>query len=894
MKSVFKSRPLPPIGKMDTDNQSPKKKGRVIKSFINDSDRIELSSKVSLPTTKAKYNLPTASSMMNTFAPMNSHGNMDYTIREFKERKELDSYTDVQEGMTQSFMDQVNADFNQSSEDIHKGEEKTVNLGNKKNQVGESPQISDSSNHPHDFKDHDIHRTKLSSVEELLEQQKLHEKQLKDLQIQIQLQRKITHSMERGRIKYPPPNTMTSKSTLRKDINDKTHGQTLSKPSSSPLQSEQNSFHHFSLHEQQKQLPSSAQSLNVSRNFSDGKGANGTSKNKIKFVPDVNFIKKRIEKKRMADMLSEKTPDGKVCIDPSNNNSRLPTISKVSGESSNTGPTNGKQPNKNERKSQLLANNTEINSKVMEASCFEDKRALIRKQYSDRRKLVEADLEKDLKLIKELESKLFKLQKSKENYSQAESSIVSNAPSSSIPYESNNKSDNSCLVNEDNEKEEGKEQLSNEELMEQNLKIEDMLKYAAQYPLASPTFRRDNESTEKLTKYFQTLPLSSANDKLKEDENPKVDTQSEDMKKDPSLSQDSFIDNKSSKIAKQPSSSLIPVTQAVNSPSICFKDIHQANFEKKDNCNIDQVKDNDNEKEFIGKKTEEENCKERDTFDRENVIEKEAEEKENKTSVTSSNDTPSIESAECTPNEKQKEQYTNVVEKKTESNKDFLTNKNQDDVRALSELSKENVSQVLINNSLSIYVEAFTKNGVDGEVLSDPTLTEDDLVELGVNIRLHRRRILSLLNSFKEKGVHSSQYILLDAKTNLSVDNPSSTSLVLSASSSPTKEIVKIKDSKEVKQFNKFEGEQPALDEDDVASDSSDSDDGEGQFSRYPPGQCKANEREISSSIFSALSPTKQRMRIKNGGKQNASPTFGNNFFFSPSKKKTNSSSGIS
>ena len=121
-------------------------------------------------------------------------------------------------------------------------------------------------------------------------------------------------------------------------------------------------------------------------------------------------------------------------------------------------------------------------------------------------------------------------------------------------------------------------------------------------------------------------------------------------------------------------------------------------------------------------------------------------------------------------------------------------NKNQDDVRALSELTKENLSQVLINNSLSIYVEAFLKNGVDGEVLSDPTLTEDDLVELGVNIRLHRRRILSLLNSFKEKGVQSSQYTPLDAKTNLSVDNPSSTSLVLSASSSPTKGIIKIKD----------------------------------------------------------------------------------------------------
>ena len=947
MKSSFKSRPLPPIGRMDTDNQSPTKHKSInntrstsrINTHTNvdklDNENVNKNTNISSNyNTNSKYNLPTASSMMNTFTPMNSYGNIDYTIKELKERQEFDPsytnpylYTDSKDSNSNSngkddnmisyssFISE-NLDLDHSAEKKYFEEEpKSQNIQSQSKEKSNIPQqvLDSSSNQTQSqssakgqYRRQNQNYTKLSSVEELMEQQKMHEKQLKELQMQIQLQRKQTQEMEKSRIKYPSSNP----ATLRKEssTNKKQQQKKIPlKPLSSPLKSEQGSSfqYHIPLQDQQNQLlPNSAHSFNNNstrkRILSDVNAVtngNGMSKSKIKFVPDVNFIKKRIEKKRRADILSESNTNGRggsidATSNNNNNNNKLPMINKVSNEmnnddnnNNNNSTTYSETSNKMGKNNQLLTTNDNNNSyrvnnsKISEVSCFEDKKALIRKQYSDRRKLVEADLEKDLKLIKELESKLFQLQNSKAGTS-------------------------SVMDSDDITEEERIEQGNNNECTEDNFSVDDMLKFAAQYPLESPDLNNKSDFSGKVEEYFNASSVSTTSNNKVENETDKITTQTMDnliqqpnsIRKDACLSKDFSMENEITTIQKQTSLNMQSVTQITENTSMPLKDEQQTPFENVDNAESVHAECKKNEEDWVITKTlGVENQSQRiSILGGQSNTKVEEIEKKDLVSTAHETETNLIQSLDFVPNHAQSEPTNETVdtEKEKEPNKIIHEDQSQNNLVALSQLSKENISQVLVTNSLSIYVENFIKNGVDGEVLSDPTLTEDDLIELGVNIRLHRRRILSLLATFKDKGVHKSQYTNLSAG-NFSLEASSGSSLnVRCTSASPLKENIDAGKNEAVKQQDKNSRDtQPALDEEDMSSDSSDSDnDGyEGPFSKHTT-QSKPKETETSSSIFGELtSPSKHTMGVglKNGGGiQNLSPSFGKNFFFSPSKKR--------
>ncbi len=65
----------------------------------------------------------------------------------------------------------------------------------------------------------------------------------------------------------------------------------------------------------------------------------------------------------------------------------------------------------------------------------------------------------------------------------------------------------------------------------------------------------------------------------------------------------------------------------------------------------------------------------------------------------------------------------------------------------------DGVAALLRHCNLGLYAQTFSALAVDGEMLSDPTLTEEDLMELGVSIRLHRRRLLAVIAGTSRCGV---------------------------------------------------------------------------------------------------------------------------------------------
>ena len=70
---------------------------------------------------------------------------------------------------------------------------------------------------------------------------------------------------------------------------------------------------------------------------------------------------------------------------------------------------------------------------------------------------------------------------------------------------------------------------------------------------------------------------------------------------------------------------------------------------------------------------------------------------------------------------------------------------------SLNQLSQEDVIMVLRQLKLGRYIPQFRQARVDGAILA--ALTDEDMEELGVNLKAHRRRLLMELSRFKETGV---------------------------------------------------------------------------------------------------------------------------------------------
>eukprot|EP00638_Chattonella_subsalsa_P009017 CAMPEP_0117748832 /NCGR_PEP_ID=MMETSP0947-20121206/9384_1 /TAXON_ID=44440 /ORGANISM="Chattonella subsalsa, Strain CCMP2191" /LENGTH=1168 /DNA_ID=CAMNT_0005566637 /DNA_START=368 /DNA_END=3874 /DNA_ORIENTATION=- len=73
--------------------------------------------------------------------------------------------------------------------------------------------------------------------------------------------------------------------------------------------------------------------------------------------------------------------------------------------------------------------------------------------------------------------------------------------------------------------------------------------------------------------------------------------------------------------------------------------------------------------------------------------------------------------------------------------------------KALEDLQPDEVCKVLEAKRFGSWVICFSRNNVDGQMLADPDLSEEDLAELGIEIRVDRSRLLRLFKNYREKGV---------------------------------------------------------------------------------------------------------------------------------------------
>jgi predicted transcriptional regulator len=71
----------------------------------------------------------------------------------------------------------------------------------------------------------------------------------------------------------------------------------------------------------------------------------------------------------------------------------------------------------------------------------------------------------------------------------------------------------------------------------------------------------------------------------------------------------------------------------------------------------------------------------------------------------------------------------------------------------LTKLTVAQVGELLAQNALSQYIEVLQTNEADGSLL-DVCEEIDDLLELGITNKLHRRKLFHLIQVWKNEGVH--------------------------------------------------------------------------------------------------------------------------------------------